>query len=254
MMLLRLGLTAAVELCDLPGIQQQPRYYLRNLAVDAGPRMDAAEHERYVVDETFGSVDWLSPEPVDEYRFDKVNGLLTRISLRIPEYREEDEDRVSRWLSAESTPGTLRLVEPQSFRVAPAARRWCDNREMVLLCEGQERSNAIRLRVQIAQGLHMLFLDGLYAGWIISAPESHIVSVDGEPSSRPHDQELANNLRDYLDLMVFPELDGLMEGDPRFAKALSELRERIDPSDGAVDRRIALRECIDDVVQEWFGK
>lgn len=251
--MLRLEPSVVVELCGVPGIPEPPRYFPRGLFVDAGPRMDAAEYERYVIHETFGSVDWDSPEGVDEYRFDRTTGLLSRLSLRIPEYLEEDRDRALGWLSVDSTPGNLRLIEPKAdFHVDPAAARWSTDRELILLRGGPDAPTADRLRVQVAPGLHLLFAEGLLAGWMLDAPESRISPSSGRPSSSPPDPVLAEVLADYLQLMVFPALDDLMDGEPGFRRSLEELAARIDVGSGATDRRSALRDCIDDVIKEWY--
>jgi hypothetical protein len=245
--------SVAVELRDVPGISEQPRYYPGGLFVDAGPRMDAAEYERYVIHETFGSVDWDSPEGVDEFRFDRTTGLLARLSLRIPEYVEEDPDRAMGWLSVDSARGNLRLIEPKAdFYVGPAAVRWCTDRELILLRGGPVAPTAERLRVQVAPGLHLLFADGLLAGWMLDAPESRISPLSGEPSTSPADPVLAEVLEDYLRLMAFPALDDLMDSEPGFRRSLEELAARIDVGSGATDRRSALRDCIDDVIKEWY--
>lgn len=109
-----------------------------------------------------------------------------------------------------------------------------------------------RLRVRVAPGFDLLFAGGLLSGWIMEAPESRICPSSGEPSASPPDSVLAGILKDYLQLLAFPALDALMDGDIGFRRSLEELAGRIQLDGGAIDRRSALLDCVRDVIKEWY--
>ncbi|WP_386390160.1 hypothetical protein [Streptomyces palmae] len=242
-----------MELHDAPGFPEPPRYFPGHLGVSTGPSVDPDAYQRLVLEETHGSVDMDSPVEVDEFRFDRSSGLLRLMNLRVPEYRAQDRRRALDWLSVESRPGTLRLVEPKArFHVDPATTLCYSGSELILLRDRPDGPAADRLRVQVAPGLHLLFGDGLLAGWMMDAPESRICPDSGTPSPYPADPVLAEILAEYYELLTFPALDGLMDEEPEFRQALEALAERIEVHAGAVDRRSVLREHIQELVREWF--
>ncbi len=251
---LRLEPSVSVEICAPWQPLEGPRYSVEGLAVDAGPPMDSTEHAKFVSEETFGSAEgYYAFERVDEYRFGRADGVLVALGLNIPEHLEEDQDRVSRWLSVDSVRGTLRLVEPKGpFSVTPAVTRWCSDRQMVLLRARRAATGANRARIEVTPGLQLLFEDGLLEGWIIEDPEYHIWPSSGSPSPYPPDPELAQILRDLLQLVAFPGLEGLWDADPGFRESLEGLASRIDVGSGAADRRETVHAYVLDLVQEWY--
>lgn len=246
--------SVSVELCAPSQPLEGPRYSVEGLVVDAGPPMNSTEHTKFVFEETFGSAEgYYSFERVDEYRFKRTDGLLVALGLNIPEYPEEDQDRVSRWLSVDPVPGTVRLVEPKGqFFVGPAVTRWCSDRQIVVLRTRRKADGTDRARVEVTPGLQLLFAGNLLEGWILEHPEYHIWPLSDCPSPNPPDPELAQILRDLLQLMTFPGVEGLLDGDPGFRESLEGLASRIDLGSGAVDRRETLHAYIFDLIQEWY--
>jgi len=253
MQTLRLEPSVLIEFREGQAALESPRYYPGGLSVDIGPMMDHAEHERFVLDETVGSVDWDSPAPVDEYRFDRLSRMLARLSLVVSEYSEEGWERPLSWLSVNVVSGTIQLSEPiGDFYVAPAATRWCDARNLILL-RSPTGGGGERLRIALAPGFQLLFEGGLLAGWILEEPERRISTVEGGLSLYPADPELAEIMAEYLQLMAFPTLDGLAEGDPDFKHSLEGMVERLRVDAGATDRRESLRRVIEDVMEYWYS-
>jgi hypothetical protein len=111
---------------------------------------------------------------------------------------------------------------------------------MVALRESVDLSRARKERVEVASGLCFLLADGLLAGWSLHASSERITPFDGIGTGEPFDEVLAEVLGGYHNLVVYPGIDRLTDGDPAFRLSLLSLIDRIPPDSGADKRRAVL--------------
>ncbi|WP_351226124.1 hypothetical protein [Streptomyces sp. NPDC002133] len=214
--------------------------HLAPLSLDVGPTRDPEEHELHVA-RTFGCGDWrLSGE--EELRFSTDDLRLVSAWLSIPATSQTDEAKhvPARWADRSAVKGQLVAKAADPFRLPQTVSRHCSIEDDMLVCQVAEGSaEGELLGVEVADGLELLFTDGLYAGWLLRAPET---ALGREPSrtggGTPRDPELMGWLAQFYVLTddeVIARIE--LDEDREALAAMRGLRDRIRVGDGGNDGR-----------------
>ncbi|HEX8114769.1 MAG TPA: hypothetical protein VF516_43865 [Kofleriaceae bacterium] len=103
------------------------------------------------------------------------------------------------------------------FHVDPLDLRHLAENAAALVVAGATLPSADRdsLRLAIGRDTNLLFHHGRYSGWILGSPIAHLVSEPGEPAPGTDDPRLHEPLREYLALVVEPNITRMCDEDPR---------------------------------------
>jgi hypothetical protein len=232
-------------------IVERPRFLIESNVVALGAYLNRVEHERVVL-QTVGSVDWFSAVEVDEFRFDRDSGLLQSVALRVPEHRAIPNELAVSWVDVEDLHATPRLVDIENFQMAPAAYRVFDRGALVCLREGFDAGSRDLGRIVIAPGLSLLFVAGEYVGWLLEGAALALEDSDEASPEMVSDEELSEGLGEYLEVVSFPNLDLIFEGDAPTRERLEGISSRLRLATGAHRRRAILIAQIDKLISDWY--
>ncbi|HEX3761608.1 MAG TPA: hypothetical protein VHW23_23080 [Kofleriaceae bacterium] len=125
------------------------------------------------------------------------------------------------------------------FHVDPLDLRYLAEHAAALIVASAGLPSADResLRLAIGSDIDLLFHRGRYTGWILGSPLAHLVSEPGEAAPGMDNPGLHEPLRDYLALVVEPNIARMGDEDPDLQAALRALRAHV----RAIDSRQAAR-------------
>jgi hypothetical protein len=124
-----------------------------------------------------------------------------------------------------------------------------DGEGLLALADGVGRPGVSAVRLVIGGDLELLFERGVYVGWMLRHLLRHLSSAPDVAPPADAEVGLGAVLRDYLALVVEPELERMSDGDPAPRAALLALRDRL----GASGAAAALRHRIDQVLETFYG-
>lgn len=216
--------------------------------LNAGPARSSPAYGRHL-DATIGSsYDWS-----DELRFDKHTGKLTSFVLKMPEAGALEPAVARSWLALPRRTGIPVLDHRENgFHVDPLDLRHLAEDAAALVVAGVELPPADRdsLRLAVGRDTDLLFHHGRYSGWILCSPIAHLVSEPGEAAPGTDDPRLHEPLREYLALVVEPNITRMCDEDPDLREALCALRARVRSVDGGQAR--ALESGIERVLDTFY--
>jgi hypothetical protein len=256
-MIIELANSVTAEI--IPGNQSLsscPLLEIRDLSLCIGSYNSGEEHEKHIVYDTIGSGNWYQSD-FDEFCFDKTNRLLKSIWLHIPEeniYLEEDF--ISLWSNESPIIGTLCLIEPDNFSPEPTDYRWFDPKGQMLVClyEYAISTDFEVTRLRIAQDFDLVFSDGQLQGWILFQPFKYVGKTWEQPRPEEGDIELGSIIHEYLQLISEDTIDKLMDKDSELLQSLLSLKRKTENSDRLGYQRVALKDCIESIVDSFYGK
>lgn len=241
-----------VEICRESQLPYFPRLELQGMSVMVSHYSSPSDHEQFIA-ATTGSVDWNSFTPIDELRFGSSRGDLVGVWFHVPEYAIASEESARGWLATQVLRGSIVCSSVSNFIVGSTDVRWVSP-EGSLLCL-RSVSNPCpdeRVRLQVAENFCLLFGAGELIGWELLEAEHSLVFPWASPSRAPSDSMLSRLLSEYLNIVQFPLIDKIIEGDPGIRESLESLYARISLDRGAVDRRNILRVQIRNLIDNWY--
>ncbi len=211
-----------------------PTWSLQTL--NAGPARSSPAYGRYLEATVGSSYDWS-----DELRFDKRTGKLRGFVLKMPEAGALEPAIARSWLALPRQTGIPVLDHPENgFHVDPLDLRYLAENAAALVVAGAALPSADldSLRLAIDRDTDLLFHHGRYSGWILGSPIAHLVSEPGEATPGTVDPRLHEPLREYLALVVEPNIARMGDEDPDLRAALCALRVRVRDIDGEQARAL----------------
>lgn len=232
-------------------LERAPTWNLDTL--HTGPARSSPAYES-LLDETVGSsYDW-----GDELRFDKRSGLLRSFILKTPEAGGIEHSIVSSWLALPRHVGLPTISDDRGFNLDPLDVRSLsdDGRHLLALHATATAPDRDALRLAVHPDCDFLFAHGRYCGWVLGRPIAHLTQDrDGDAAAGSPDdsQELIDLLRDYLALVVQPNIDRMDDRDPLLGAALEALiaRARSCRVPGPAAQTLVWRAT--DVLENFYG-
>lgn len=223
-----------------------PTWSLQTL--NAGPARSSPAYDRHLEATIGSSYDWS-----DELRFDKRTGKLKSFVLKMPEAGAVEPGIARSWLALPRRTGIPVLDSRENgFHVDPLDLRYLDEDTgaLVVASAGLPVADRDSLRLAIARDTDLLFHHGRYGGWILASPIAHLVLEPGNAASGTDEPRLHESLREYLALVVEPNIERMEDEDPDLGAALRALRARVRTVDGAQAR--ALESNIERVLDTFY--
>lgn len=208
--------------------------------LNAGPPRSSPAYNQHVHDTVGSSYDWS-----DEIRFDKRTGRLASFVLKTPEAGTVAPEIAKSWLALRRQTGIPVLDDRENgFHVDPLDLRYLsdDSSALVVTDAKLPVPDSSSLRLAVSNDVDLLFHGGRYRGWILENPLAHLVAEPGDESCGSDDPRLHELLRDYLDLVIEPNIARMSDQDPEIQRALQALRESVRDIDGPQAR--ALRSAV----------
>jgi hypothetical protein len=228
------------------GIEGVPTWSIQTL--NAGPLRSSPAYDRHLRDTVGSSYDWS-----DEFRFDKRSGRLTSFVLKTPELGQVDPEVAGGWLALPRQTGIPVLEDRENgFHIDPLDLRFLanDGSALVVTDASLPRADGDSLRLAIDTDVDLLFHRGRYRGWILNNPVAHLVAEPGDRIPGSDDPRLHDLLREYLTLVVQPNIDRMSDEDPAMREALEALASRIQAVN-AVQAR-ALESAVERVLEVFY--
>lgn len=204
------------------GLERRPSWDLQT--VRSCPYRSSPEYEPFVRNSVGSSYD-----SGDELLFDAASGLLRSFILKVPEVGSIDPVLVRAWLAVPRTLGLPAISRDTGFVIDPLDVRSlsADGQHLLVLGATPPEPSGGALRVAVHPDFDMLFSNGKYCGWVLHEPIAHLAPVKNEDGPRsPEDSELVELLRDYLALVIEPNVNRMQDHDPSIRTALEALLER----------------------------
>jgi len=223
-----------------------PTWSLQTL--NSGPARSSPAYGRHLETTIGSSYDWS-----DEFRFDKRTGRLRTFVLKTPEAGALEPAIARSWLALPRRTGIPVLDHPENgFHVDPLDLRHLAEDAAALVVASTALPSAERdsLRLAIDRDTDLLFHHGRYSGWILGSPIAHLVSEPGETAPGTDDPRLREPLRDYLALVVEPNIARMGDEDPDLRTALCALRVCVQAIGGKQAR--ALEGGIERVLEAFY--
>lgn len=217
---------ARVELGKV--LDDVPTWSIQTLNV--GPVRSSPVYGRHLRDTVGSSYDWS-----DELRFDKHTGRLASFVLKTPEAGVVDPEIARSWLALPRQTGIPVLEDLENgFHIDPLDLRYLteEGSALVVTDAMMPASDSDSLRLAIGDDVDLLFHRGRYRGWILESPILHLVADPGDTPLGTDDARLHELLREYLTLVVEPNIARMSDEDPEMHKALQALRARVRNIDG----------------------
>lgn len=219
---------AVVQIDAGHALGETPSWSIDTLNV--GPTRASTGYDAHVRSTVGSSYDWS-----DELRFDKRTGRLVSFVLKTPEAGTLDAAIAHLWLALPSRSGLPVLIDREhGFHIDPLDLRYMSEhaRELVAVGAGIAAPDATSLRLAIGGGVELLFHQGSYIGWVLANPIAHLVTAPGEAPQGRDDPALHALLRDFLALVVQPNIDRMIDEEPEMRSALLDLHQRARTADG----------------------
>jgi hypothetical protein len=216
--------------------------------LNAGPSRSSPAYGRHLEATTGSSFDWS-----DEFRFDRRTGRLTSFVLKTPEAGPLDPAIARSWLALPRTTGIPVLDRRENgFHVDPLDLRYLAEEACILVvaCSTLPLADRHSLRLAIGRDTDLLFHQGRYSGWILASPVAHLVSSSGERAAGVDDHHLDEPLREYLSLVMEPNISRMSDADPDLQAALHTLRTRVRSLAGRPAR--ILESAIERVLETFY--
>jgi hypothetical protein len=223
-----------------------PTWSLQTL--NAGPARSSLAYGRHLEATIGSSYDWS-----DEFRFDKRTGKLRSFVLKVPEAGALEPAIARSWLAVPRRTGVPVLDHRENgFHVDPLDLRHLTENAAALVVASATLPSADRdsLRLAIGRDSDLLFHRGRYRGWILGSPIAHLVREPGETTPGTDDPRLHEPLREYLALVVEPNIARMGDEDPDLCAALRTLRSRLGAIDGTQAR--ALEGSLERVLETFY--
>jgi hypothetical protein len=225
-----------------------PTWSLQTL--NTGPARSSPAYGQHLEATIGSSYDWS-----DELRFDKRTGKLRSFVLRMPEAGALEPAIARSWLALPRRVGIPVLDHRENgFHVDPLDLRHLAEDAAALVVGGAALPSAGHdsLRLAIGRDIDLLFHRGRYGGWILGSPIAHLVSGPGETAPGTDDRRLSESLREYLALVVEPNIARMGDEDPDLHAALCALRARVRAIDGKQAR--VLEGSIERVLETFYSE
>jgi len=223
-----------------------PTWSLQTL--NSGPVRSSPAYSRHVEVTIGSSYDWS-----DEIRFDKRTGKLKSFVLKTPEAGVLEPTVARSWLALPRRTGLPVLGHRENgFHVDPLDLRYLadDAAALVVASAALPLSDRDSLRLAIGRNIDLLFCHGRYGGWILGSPTAHLVSGPSEAAPGTDSPRLHGPLREYLALVVEPNITRMSDEDSDLRAALLALRARVRAVDGMQAR--ALERGIERVLETFY--
>ena len=204
-------------------IDGEPAWSIQTLNV--GPLRSSPDYDRHIRDTVGSSYDWS-----DELRFDKRTGRLVSFILKTPESGPVDSAVARSWLALPRQPGLPVLQDRENgFHVDPLDLRFFadDGSALVVTEASLHAADSDSLRLAISSDVDLLFDRGTYRGWILLNPVAHLVAEPGDNVPGSDEPRLHDLVREYLTLVVEPNIARMSDEDPELRAALQALRVRV---------------------------
>lgn len=192
--------------------------------LNLGPTRSSPKYDQHLRDTVGSSYDWS-----DELRFDHRTGRLASFILKTPETELTDLAVATSWLALPRAAGVPVLQDrDHGFHVDPLDLRYLsDDAGALLVVEGTMLpADGNSLRLAIGPDADLLFQHGRYVGWVLLHPASHLVASPGDVPDRTDDPQINNLLREYLSLVVDPNIAKMSDEDQEVKVALESLSRR----------------------------
>lgn len=201
--------------------------------LNAGPPRSSPAYDRHLSNTVGSSYDWS-----DELRFDKRTGRLISFVLKTPEAGNVDPEIANSWLALPRHAGALVLDDrDRGFHVDPLDLRCFANENALVVTDGKlAAADDASLRLAIGGDVELLFHRERYVGWILGTPLAHLVAEPGDEIPGRDEPRLYALLREYLTLIVEPNIDRMTDEDAGMRTALESLRSRVHAVDAAQAR------------------
>lgn len=218
--------------------------------LNAGPPRSSSNYAQHLQNTVGSSYDWS-----DEFRFDKRTGRLTSFVLKTPETGVLDSRVAISWLALPPQIGIPALADREKgFHVDPLDLRYVshDTSSLVVADARMQAPDSSSLRISIARDTDLLFQHGRYSGWILRNPVAHLVSDPADTAPGTDDVRLHSLLREYLALVIEPNITRMNDEDPALRAALEALGTRITEVD-AVQAR-ALADIVEKTLEAFYPR
>jgi hypothetical protein len=223
-----------------------PTWSIQTLNV--GPTRSSPTYDQHLRDTVGSSYDWS-----DELRFDKRTGRLASFVLKTPEAGAVDPEIAKSWLALPRQVG-IPIIEDREhgFHVDPLDLRYLseDASALVVTDAKMPAADGDSLRLAVAGDIDLLFHGGRYRGWILGHPTAHLVAEPGDKTLRTDDPRLNDLLREYVALVVEPNIARMSDEEPEMREALQALCTRVRDVDGP--QAEALRHAIEQVLETFY--
>ena len=228
MMKLQLENGRTVRLDPNGALRHKPRLsLLSHRAVRVGPWYSADEYDHHLA-RTTGS-GGVYDHSSEEFRFDVHSHELIGLGLSLPEDSAEDPLLAECWLDAPSLSGGLTLETPSCFTLEGPDLKWAPpDGSKVLACLETHTPDSQLLRVRVAEDLALLFADGLYSGWLLEQPASHLAAGWDSARTPCEDPRLPPLLAEYINLVDDNFVELMEDEDAPARGALIDLYGRVE--------------------------
>lgn len=231
-------------------LDQAPTWSLQTLlAITSRP---SPAHEPHLLGTVGSDYAW-----GDEIRFDRRTGLLRSLLLKTPEEGAVAPALAASWLALPRRPGLPAISRTTGFNFDPLDLRLLteEGRHLIVLLAETAAPDPDAVRLAIHADCDLLFARGRYCGWVLHDPVAHMVVAhrgDAPAGSAADDPELIGLLRDYLALVIQPNIDRMYDRDPELHAALEALlgRARACRARGPAPQTLATR--IADVLDNFY--
>lgn len=223
-----------------------PAWSIQTLNV--GPLRSSPDYDQHVRDTVGSSYDWS-----DELRFDKCTGRLVSFVLKMPEAGLVDPEIARSWLALRRQSGVPVLQDRENgFHVDPLDLRFLAEHGSALVVTeaGLQAADTESLRLAISPDVDLLFHRGKYRGWILLKPVAHLVAEPGDIVPGSDEPRLHDLLREYLTLVVEPNIARMSDEDPELRARLQALRVRVQGLNTV--HAYALASAVDRVLEVFY--
>lgn len=204
--------------------------------LNAGPPRSSSVYSQHVRDTVGSSYDWS-----DEIRFDKRTGRLASFVLKTPEAGTVAPEIARSWLTLPRRTGIPVLDDRENgFHVDPLDLRYLsdDSSALVVTDARLPGPDSSSLRLAVSDDVDLLFHRGRYGGWILENPLAHLVAEPGDEIPGSDDHRLHEPMRDYLALVIEPNIGRMSDEDPTIQRMLQALQARVQDLDGVQARAL----------------
>jgi len=193
--------------------------------MNLGPLRSSPSYMQHLRDTVGSSYDWS-----DELRFDKRTGRLASFVLKLPESGQVDAAVAQAWLELPGQLGIPVIEERENgFHIDPLDLRSLVEGENALMAVDARLPlpDCSSLRLTVAQDVDFLFHENRYCGWVLRNPLTYLVAEPGDPIPGGDDPRVHDLLREYISVVVEPNIARMSDEDPVMRAALRSLYDRV---------------------------